>query len=777
LISSLARTPPGRAAVLRTRPSFNEVLVRERLEETSELRTFHAREGRLPLAALADVSPAIDSLEGSGGATTPEELRPILASVRACEAVRRALSRAESPRLSERARRLPSLQSLLDAAAKILGPDGGVRDDASSELATIRRRLRRRRSEVSRQLEKMLETRRDVLADGVVVLRNERYCLPISASARSRVAGIVHDRSGSGQTIFVEPLEVVEANNELALAAAQERREVERLLAALGRDVLDRADELGGAVEGVAALDALEAGVEFGETSSGRIPEISDDGAWVIAAGRHPLLDARLAQLRRRALQESRDAKDAVPLDLELAPERKLLVVSGPNAGGKSVVLKTAGLFSLMAQAGLLVPAASGARLPVFTAVRTEIGDAQEILSDRSTFSSSMETLAEILEAAAPGRLALIDEIGSATDPEEGSALAVAFLEEYLARGGRAVVTTHLSAVKSFAAGRADAVCAAMEFDEKTGRPTYRLQPGLAGRSRALSVAEQCGLPETVLERARELLGPAWERREKAESDAEAALGRLRAAERELDSERATARREAERLEAEREKTRRDRERMLEEGLTGFERVKKELARRVESEIDAIREDATRRASASAQRLVAQAEAAAAGEVVGQAREERRRRSLDLSPGDRVRLRGSRAEATVVSLEAETAWLDVAGKRLRAPRSDLERIGSTPAAAPSPRRERAGGTEADPAPTPEINVIGRRLDDAIEEVEKALDSALFSGAVRFRIVHGHGTGRLREGLRDHLRKHPAVSRLRAADPREGGNGATIVELA
>src|SRR5439155_13417261 len=319
--------------------------------------------------------------------------------------------------------------------------------------------------------------------------------------------------------------------------------------------------------------------------------------------------------------------------------------------GGKTVVLKTAGLLTLMAQSGIPVPAGSGTRLPVFSAVRTEIGDAQEILSDRSTFSSSMETLAQMLEAAAPDRLALVDEIGAATDPEEGSAIAVAFLEEFLARGGRAIVTTHLSAVKGFAAARDDAVCAAMEFDEKTGRPNYRLHPGLSGRSRALSVAGQQGLPPSVIHRAREILGSAWERRDRAESEAEAALERLRQAESGLARDRETAKREVERLAVEREAVFRERERMLETGLAGFAKAKKDLARRAEAELQAIRAEAPRRAGRSAASVLSRAEEESAAEAVAEARLERDRRALEVSVGDRARVRGTNADGVVVSIE------------------------------------------------------------------------------------------------------------------------------
>ncbi|HEY7368434.1 MAG TPA: Smr/MutS family protein [Thermoanaerobaculia bacterium] len=679
--------------------------------------------------------------------------------------------------MSARRAALPAFESLLAQARKLFAPDGSLSDDASPALASLRTRLRRRRSEIASQLSKMLESRREILGDGVVVLRNDRYCLPVLASHRARLPGIVHDRSGSGQTVFVEPLEVLEANNDLALLAGEERREAARVLAAFGREVLAAGPDLERAVDVLAALDALEARVEFGETSGGRVPEISDDEELALVAARHPLLDPRLAPLRRRVLGESRAARDIVPLDLTLPRETRLLVVSGPNAGGKTVVLKTAGLFALLAQSGFPVPAAAGTRLPFFSSLRTEIGDAQEILSDRSTFSSSMETLGQILEEAAPGSLALLDEIGTATDPEEGGALAVAFLEEYLARGGRAIVTTHLSAVKAFAASRPDAVSAAMEFDEATGRPNYRIHPGLSGRSRALSVAKEMGLPESVLDRAREILGEAWRRREESETRAEEALERLRTIEADLTKAREEATAAARRLDAERAEAAREKARMLEEGLAGFERARKELARSVSAQLDLLRQETAQRAQASSERLLAQAEQTLApAAIVAEAREAAIERARALSPGDAARWKASGVQGTIVELEEQFAWLEIAGKRMRVPREELE---PAEAARAKPPKRRGAVTAPEPAAAgvaPEILVIGKRVEEAIEEVEKALDAALLSGASSLRVVHGHGTGRLRDGLRDHFRRHPSVARLSAAGAREGGDGATMLEL-
>ncbi|HWZ85948.1 MAG TPA: Smr/MutS family protein [Thermoanaerobaculia bacterium] len=760
------------------------------IAETDEAIAFRIRHGSLPLGGLEDVAPLLAALETAGGSGSPEEFRPIVRAARACEAVRRALAKTEGPHLSARLARLPSFEPLIAHATRLFGADGLLRDEASPALAAARSKLRRRRGEVSRQLEKIAGERHEALGDAVVVLRNDRYCLPVLASARGRVPGIVHDRSGSGQTVFVEPLEVVEANNDLALLSGEERRETDRLLSEFGRAILDDGEALEAAVAELSGLDALEAKVAFGEMGEGRLPEISDDGGWVLKAARHPLLDARFSKLRRRVFGQTRDGSDAVPLDLEMPADRRLLIVSGPNAGGKTVVLKTAGLFSMLAQCGIPIAAAPGTRIPVFRRIRTEIGDAQAILADRSTFSSSMERLAEILAEAGPDTLALIDEIGGATDPEEGSAIAVAFLEAFVARGGRALVTTHLSAIKTFAAARPDALCSAMEFDDRTGRPNYRLHAGLAGRSHALSVARERGLPEAVLDRAVAILGDAWKRRERAETQAEQALERLREAERELAAERESARRESEILEGDRRKLAEERGRMLAEGLAGFERAQAQLRRQVEKELEGARLETARLAQVSAARLVEEAARAAEAEtVVAAAREAEQLRSRQIGVGDVARIRGLGSEGRVVAFDGDWAQLEARGKRLRVRRSDLEPTRQTGKTAGAGRQKADGGRRSAPpasgaearahdlaGPTAEVNVIGQRLDEAIDLVEKALDQAILSGAGRLRVIHGHGTGRLRDGLRERLRTHASVAGLRPADAREGGNGATILEL-
>src|SRR5262249_15144320 len=328
------------------------------LRETGEGMAYHIRHGRLPLAGLEDLVPVLEELSRAGGVGSPEQFRPIVRAARATQAVRRSLERAEGPHLAERRAQLPALDGLLAEATKLFGADGLLRDDASPELAAIRAKLRRRPGEGAPARQKPLDSRRDAFGDAVVVLRNDRYCLPVLASARARVPGIVHDRSGSGQTVFVEPLEVIEPNNDLALLAAEERREIERLLRAFGALVLSQEDELRAAAHDLGELDALEAKVAFGEIGEARLPEISEDGSWTLVAARHPLLDRRFEALRRRVLESARDRRDAVPLDLDLPAERRLLVVSGPNAGGKTAGLQTPGLFATLARGGSPSPPA-----------------------------------------------------------------------------------------------------------------------------------------------------------------------------------------------------------------------------------------------------------------------------------------------------------------------------------------------------------------------------------------------------------------------------------
>jgi DNA mismatch repair protein MutS2 len=750
-------------------PLTDESEVSRAIAETAQALRRRERFGRLPLAGVEDPGPALTSLRESGGLAGAGEVRPLVALARSAEAVRESLAAPEEfPRLSRIVEDLPPLSELLQTASRLFEPDGSLSDRASPRLLELRTRLRRDRQRIYDRAREWLERNPADAAGDTVVLRDARYCVPVAASAGPRAPGIVHGRSGSGATIFVEPPEILELNNELSLLVSDLRREEERLRREFGRELLGREDDLRGAAGVLAEIDAIEARAGLARDTEAVEPELSDDGRWELSAARHPLLDERLAAVRERVFGPARRGETgAVPLDIALAARQRCLLVSGPNAGGKTVVLKTLGLFSRMAQAGFLIPARR-AVLPVFRRFFAVIGDEQSILEDLSSFSASMKRLSEVLAGFDDGSLALLDELGSGTDPEEGGALAAAALETLLSRGGRIVVTTHLSAVKEFAASRPDAQVAAMEFDESSGRPTYRLRSGFLGRSRALATAREQGLPPETLERAGELLGESWRRRERLEAEAEEALARLRQRERDLEAALAQARRESERAAARAEELEERRQRMLREGRESFEKARRELRAAAADAVERVRRE--RLDAAATQRLVASAEQALASEpVLREAEEEARSQGRRLGQGAAVRLRSGSAAGRIETIEGDRAWVVSGGMRLQIPLSDL-------VAAPEPR---AKGRVAAPEPPPaeaEINVIGRTVEEAAGEVDRAIDRCLSAGAESLRIVHGHGTGRLRAGLRDLLRSHPAVARLRPGGPDEGGNGATVVTL-
>ncbi|HET7453736.1 MAG TPA: hypothetical protein VFL12_13395, partial [Thermoanaerobaculia bacterium] len=606
LAASFAQSETGRARVRGLFPFRDEEAARAALEETAQAVVLRERAGRLPLAGLDDPASALDALAAAGGLGFDAELRPILSVARASERTRRLETDLDDlPRIAARIFALPDFADVVRTASRLFEPDGTLADGASPKLASLRTRLRRERQTLYDTAKQWLARNAADAAGETVVLREERYCVPVSAGAASRVRGIVHDRSGSGQTVFIEPFEIADANNALSLLSSDLRREEERIRRAFGRELLSRSGDLLSAAAILSELDGIEARGAFASACDAVMPEFSPR-EWALSGARHPLLDRGLAGSRRSVFGEETGDRDAVPLDVELASGRRWLLVSGPNAGGKTVVLKTVGLFSMLAQAGFLLPARR-AVLPFFHAFPTVIGDEQGILSDLSTFSSAMRRLAEVLRDADANSLALLDELGSGTDPEEGGAIAVAALETLLARGTRAVVTTHLTAVKEFAASREDAQIAAMEFDETTGRPTYRLRAGFLGRSRALATARDQGLPAATVERASVLLGEAWQRREKLESEAEEALARLRDRERELSESLARAREEEKSLRADREELDARRRKVLTEGRDSLDRARREFRAAAAEAVEKIRTEKMTQARAA--ELLAKVEA------------------------------------------------------------------------------------------------------------------------------------------------------------------------
>ena len=784
LAGRFCATARGHDRLAGTAPSGEPVEVLRRARLTADLVARAGLRTPVPLGGLDEGAPLLYRLGAQGLALPPEELLELFTLVERSEGARDAVpvEGLELPALEALLAPLPDLEDLLSEREVVFEPDGRVKDTASARLATIRGSVVRTRREIVRRLEEIARSRTDALSEGYVTEKGGRYCLPVRSDRRDSVAGIVHERSGSGQTVFVEPLAIVEANNALQEALEEEREEVHRILVALTARFSARRGALLAVVEALTELDAFQARAEFSRRSAGTFPVFGDE--LVIRAGRHPLLDRRLAPLREEVFGERAEerASDAVPLDLELPAGRRLLLLSGPNAGGKSVAMKTVGLFALMAQSGFALPAEPGTTLPVFDRILVVAGDAQDLLGDLSSFAADMTRTARVLAQAGPKSLVLLDELGSGTDPDEGGAIAIAVLEEDLARGGVTVATTHLSSVKEWGSGRPDVLAAAMEFDEAAGRPTFHVRPGAVGRSRALAVARKVGLPPRVLAAAEARLGSGWAAADHALERLEGELSAARAAREKAEARVAVLENEEARLKREREAFVEEKAQLREKGRLALEKAVESLREKTRRELEKIRDEARsgRAVSRGALTTVLASARSAADAHLGAGDEVEA--PGEVGVGDSVRVNPFRTIGKVVAIDAARgqAEVDASGKRMRVPLSDLVRIGArVPAKSPVRRPiDPAVAVAAGPAPTPslsraEIVLVGLRVDAALPEVERAINDALMAGKGSLRVVHGHGTGRLAAAVREFLAEHPGVASFRPGDESEGGGAVTV----
>ncbi len=775
LVADAAATDAGRRRVLDLAPAAGPdelELRRGRFEEAQRLVAERAlvpgfEESLIELAA---------ALEASREALTGDDLVVLGAMLRATRDAAAAIAAADPPcpRLAARAAEAADLEPLRRKIERTLDRRGRVRDDASPRLVELGRTVRRSRQQLYDRLEGFVAEHREDLSEETVPLVGGRLVVMLHAGSRGRAPGIVHGRSGTGKSFYFEPLEAVESNNRLQEAQQDEEEERQRLLAELVGEARRAALEIRGHLALVAELDALQAAARFAAASGARLAEIGERHRLALVGARHPLLDPKLAELRRRALGHPGHTLPIVPLDLELDADRRVLVVTGPNAGGKTVALKTVGLLALATGCGLPVPAERGTRLPAFRRVVATVGDEQDLLADRSTFSGRLLRLKEAWEAADPDALVLLDELGSGTDPEEGTALSIALLEGLLERGPLAVVTTHLAPLAAAALEREGAACAAMEFDGETGEPTYRLQPGPPGGSEALSLARRLGLASGLIDRAEELLGPGHRELRKLLAEVEGLRRELRGSAEEAERERRE-------LAAEREAA---------ERLTrDLEEERKVLGKRLKKELESFRRKVTAELRGERERLLERLESGRRRGLVGESVErlfeeaprfagdgdEEEGRPLEVGAEVEHRTMGWRGE--LEKLSASRAQVRVGGKRLRCAPGDLRRVAGEPGTSGGrPPRVAASPSVAEPEVADEINLIGRRVEPALEELDRYLDRALLGARDRVRVVHGHGTGRLKAAVRDFLRGHPAIASLRPGRANEGGDGATVAIL-
>ncbi|HEX9037707.1 MAG TPA: endonuclease MutS2 [Ktedonobacterales bacterium] len=712
-----------------------------------------------------------------GKVLTPAELLDVAATVRSSIYVGRLIARLEEgfPLLKALAVDLPQRGQLEARIAQCISEEGAVLDSASPRLKQLRNEIRTAQQRLQDRLGTLVNEFRGALQDPIITMRSDRYVLPVRAEARGQVRGIVHDQSSSGATVFVEPLVVVEMNNKLRQTQIEEQQEVERILAELSENVGQEGPYIVLAVELLAEIDLHLAKARYASLIRASAPELNTAGRLHLRQARHPLLKGKV-----------------VPIDFWLGGDQaRMVVVTGPNTGGKTVALKTVGLLSLMALAGLHISAGDGSEVPVWQDVFADIGDEQSIEQSLSTFSSHLSRIVEILRVATPGALVLLDELGAGTDPSEGSALARAILTWLLERGVATIATTHYSELKAFAHEREGAVNASVEFDVETLSPTYRLTVGLPGRSNALAIASRLGLPETIITQARDFLGTAGVEMEGllttlAQERQTAADERYH-----LSMERAEAEYQRKELERTRQELEEERERIIndaraqarresEAAQAELARIRTQLRRSMtEERLEQLRARAQKIEARNAplpSRLKSAETEAATGEAV---------EAGDLEVGDTVRVRSMGQQGEVVSLPNARGDVEVqiGALRMRVAASNLERQ--------SRRQARAGSTHAGtqpqlvtlpsredtPAPDLQLDLRGWRVEDALEEVDSYLNNAAMSGMSSVRLLHGKGTGALRQAIREQLRHHPLVKKFASAEPRDGGDGITIVTLA
>ena len=766
-LAAKALTPMGAEKCLALVPSCNmqEVLLWQ--QETEEATVILTYLGGHPMASFSDVRPAL-ALADKGATLSPKALLSIAELLRAARTARDALvtDRDNTPLLREKAQGLCTLRNLEQDITDAIISEDEIADRASAELTNIRRHLRGATERIKEKLNQMIHNASfaKYLQDPIITVRSDRYVLPVKAEYRGSVPGLVHDQSTSGATLFIEPMAAVEMGNELKQWELKEKQEIERILAALSAEVAPYASQLQENVDRLAELDFIFAKGLLSRDMYAVTPKLNQQGFINIIRGRHPLIPA----------------EKVVPSNLWMGRDFTTLIITGPNTGGKTVTLKTVGLFTLMAQAGLHIPADLGTELAVFEQVFADIGDEQSIEQSLSTFSSHMTNSVKIMHEVTPRDLVLFDELGAGTDPTEGAALAQSILTRLLHIRVRTLATTHYSELKAFALSTKGVENASVEFDVETLRPTYRLSIGVPGKSNAFEISRKLGLPENLIDAAKELLSSESIRFEDVIANAEYHR-QVAEKERELAAQ---AAQETIRLRDEAEKLRKEMEEKRENAM----RKAREDAKRV-------LENARRESESILSDLKRMKKNASAPDVEAAALRRQLEKSIDglsegltrpmddagappktLKPGDRVKILTLGSEGTVLSAPNAKGEVELqAGiMKFKAHISQLRLVRET-----APKQKASVKTQTGAMTrtvSMECDVRGMALDEALAAVDQYLNEAVMAGLNEVSIIHGKGTGVLRSGIQQHLRRHMLVKEFRLGVYGEGESGVTVVTL-
>lgn len=813
LIRRGAQTPMGRARIEALQPFADLSELRNELAALAECVTLRKRGATWTFSELDDPAQKIALLQVEGSALEATAILDLKLLAEQAMSARTSIlaERDNSPVLWNLVGKLPpELNRLIAHISNKILPNGEIDDRASPDLARIRHEITKLRSRITRTLESLMRKSGEAIQDELVTIRNDRFVIPVKSDHRARITGVAHGYSSSGATAFVEPLETIDANNELQSLHEAEAREIAKILFGLSEELRAQLPAIEMAADAIAGLDFINAKAVFHQKFNCVIPEI-EGGTLEFMEARHPLLEESL-----RAAGGS-----VVPVSFSLDDDHNTMVISGANAGGKTVVLKTAGLLSLIALSGVSVPA-SEARIPFYASVLADIGDHQSLAANLSTFTSHVANISRMIELCEAPALVLLDEVGTGTDPEEGSALGVAVVD-YFRKVSRAIVmaTTHYSGLKMYAANEAGVLNASVEFDEKTLRPTYRLIVGVAGSSSGLEIARRFGIPGTVIDVAFESVKDSsrqaseYLRRIKREAEETESLRHALEEERTAVAEKfAALDKQAERKERERQAAF---ESELQKNVNDFERKSRQLLSTIEDRVTHLKVEREAAKRASELKREAQRASLNVGSAVNTGSREgvlppqtrgvrvlRNGRPLskdtdftdqvqdyqtttkrEIAVGDKVKLKSFGSIGIVDQIKDDVAEVRVKSLRLREKVANLELVELTTSAKSKTEKfanlRESRGTEVHLKPElengrSEINVIGQTTDQAIDAVDKFLDEASLASLSQIRIVHGHGTGALRKAISEMLKDHPHVARFTAAPQDQGGSGATLVEL-
>ncbi len=742
VLKDYATSEVGRAVCLRLTPSRERMEVENLLRQVEEASAILQEEGDIPLGGVQEVRSLLQRIQAEGACLLADEFLPLRSTIGASSRVAQFLasSRVPHPRLRQWIGEIPECRNLYAELQTALGPRGEILDAASPELGRLRKEISRVRNRIRNALEALWEQEifSKIFQDQIITLRNDRYVVPVKSEYKNSLPGIIHDQSQSRATYFIEPFSTVEENNELNLLLKDEKEEERRVLLRLTALVREQANEITRAVEVLGYLDLVMAKAKYARAIRGIIPALNEQGYWRIPNARHPLIQP----------------ESVVPIDLHLDRGKSTLVITGANTGGKTVALKTLGLLTLMAQCGIPIPSAEGSEVAVFANIFADIGDEQSLQDNLSTFSAWVKTAAGIVKAADASSLILLDEVGGGTDPTEGAALTMALLDGLRERGAKTVVTTHLQLLKAYGAQFPDVVNVSVEFDAQTLRPTYRLIYGRPGESYALPMAEKWGFPPDLIKKAERYQG---------EGD-HPVMGLLQSLERS--------------------------QREMEEKRREWDRLQQE-AKVTREEAEAFR----RRTKEEMEKIITQARTEAQI-LVQQAKEDLRMLINEFKSKGRTDVH--RLEQNIRAEEQKISrwrWADGPqgqggpSPRGNRPSSDVpgeenpssqqrERSAKSSRGIKKERSaNRAGFIHYEiPCAARELNVIGLRVEEAFPLVDKAIDEAFLAGLKELEVIHGAGSGRLRQAIRQHLRSHIFVKAFQPGGPGRGGDGVTVVEI-